>query len=856
MRSARPLALLTALTLASVPLVASVAHAAADDTATVPVAGQTTTITWTGTIPVSASNSECTDVGAPSDGDVHTIDLAVPPTAYDAATTSAVFSITWEPSAVLNDEVLTVYGPGGQSIGSADTGNTTETFGTVNPAAGTYAVHACGYSNEAPQDYTGTLVLTSSAVTPQQTFGTGGLTASRETVTDPFRLGTEPTIAVAGDDTVYTSQIFGFSTTQSFLNRSLDGGATFSNLAVAPGAGKLDSCTGGGDSALATTPNSDDIYMIDLGGAPEVPARVSGDKGQTFASSCEANFHDGANYFTDRQWLSTDTVNNQMYYVYRDGLLSPGSGPSVGSADVGKQLYGEYIKTAPLAAGNGQAGAAQIAFTNFCQGAGGLATPCITDVSIAGNVVSDNSAASPFAGFSYLAMESDKGVGVAVLDGANRTVTEHAVPGNHSQVLFPTVAVDRAGTIYLAWSDATTYQINLVSSKDQGATWTSPVLINAAPAATAVMPWIVAGDAGRIDVGFYGSPDRNAPTFNYGPWNVYLVQSLDADQTAPHFAQQVMTDRPNHITPICLSGLGCTTDTGPAGDRNLGDFFGVALDSAGRAVISFADGDNQLGKNAGQPESAPPAFAHLVRQASGPSLFTSVGTVPPLAVPTSTVAAGTSAATLPAAGAGAVPTPGKGSGALTLTRSSTVYGDDGHLHVTLSVKDLAATSPTALPVATYLTRFVYADQVWAVGAERVAGQWRYFAGQGSPVSDGLAIKYAYYPATTAVTGSVDAATSTVSIDVPLAAIGNPAVGTELHSVTSYVLGQTVPTPPTPPSGNVTQLPVVVDSLAAYNTAVGPGPVVPESPLVAALPLLAVGVGGVVLLARRRRDGLA
>src|SRR5581483_11072523 len=116
--------------------------------------------------------------------------------------------------------------------------------------------------------------------------------------------GTEPSIGVAPDNqTIYETPIFGFSTTQSFLSRSTDGGKTF-NILGTPGVGKLDNCTGGGDSDIATDHYDGDLYNIDLGGAPEVPARVSHNKGLSFTSSCEAN--QPANIFTDRQWLATD----------------------------------------------------------------------------------------------------------------------------------------------------------------------------------------------------------------------------------------------------------------------------------------------------------------------------------------------------------------------------------------------------------------------------------------------------------------------------------------------------------------------------------------------------------------------
>ena len=795
---------LAAITAASALVAAAgvTAYAAsgAPTAVTAPRPGQHLTVTWTGTIPPGANpTSDCT-TDLPTAVDSHAIKISVPKGLYDKGVTTASFSITWKPSSGVgtSDEILTVVDPDGTAT-SADTSSTTEQVSRRNPAGGTYSVQACGYTNGGPQDYVGKLELSTVRKGSLPTYPTGGITPTTETVADPFRLGTEPTNVVASDGTVYESQIFGFSTTQSFLQRSDDGGATFRTLSLGAGTplegvGKLDQCTGGGDSALATDHIPGDVWMIDLGGAPEVPARVSHDHGKTWASNCEANFHDGANYFTDRQWLSTDYAHNKMLYIYRDGLASV-NGVQAGSVDVSRQMYGEYIKTAPLPSKPGQAGAGNITFGSLCQQSG-VAAPCVTDVSIAGPPVTDN--VSRHKGTTYLPIETDTGLRVVRIVPRDKkpSISESTIVKGAHQVLFPVAAVDRAGTVYLAWSDAKTYQTQYVYSTDQGAHWSAPIHVNGAPAAVTVMPTIVAGDPGRVDIAFYGASNEDDPTHNSGPWHVYLAQTLDADSAHPHFAQARMSDRPNHIDPVCLSGLGCTLDTGPGGDRELGDFFTISLDKSGRAMISFADGDNQLGQEVANGPAAAPSFAHFVRQATGPSLYKSVGKVP----------------ALPTRSGGVSVTP-KGAGAQ-LVSSAASYDAKGDLVVTLRGRNL---DQAGGPVTTYLTRFVHGNAVYAVGAENDGGSWRYFAGPAAPVSDGLAIKYAYYPATTDVTGTVDAKSGTITLTVPPAAIGSPKADEQLYAVTSYVLTHLVPTAPLPPEmSNYTDFPVVADSLPSYN----------------------------------------
>ena len=704
-------------------------------------------------------------------------------------------------------------------------------------APGTYTVEIDGDVTTGPtNDYTA-VVTTSSApkFIPAKRL-TNGITFATSTLTDPFRLGTEPNIAVAPDNkTVYESPIFGFSTTQSFLERSLDGGRTFNTLGL-PGVGKLDNCTGGGDSDTAVDSYSGDIYMIDLGGAPEVPARVSHDRGNTWASSCEANFNDGVNYFTDRQWLATDLKHKVMWYIYRDGVLNTSTLPVVGSSEIGKQGYGEFLKYAPLPSKAGTAGAAQLKFKNICDGTTGAATPCFQDHNIAGNALTDNYPRSPRYGTTFLAIDRGAGISVVTFDtsGAKSVHEYTAVKGSHP-ILFPTVAVDRAGTVYMSYADDTNSRTYLTHSVGRTLTsntcskqvktncWTAPVVVNGAPVHTTVMPWVVAGDKGRVDVVFYGTANPNSPTKNYGPWYPYMAQSLDATKAVPTFAQARMTDHPNHIDPVCLSGLGCTTDTGPDGDRELGDFFKVAIDGQGRALVSFADGDNQLGEEVAGGPLAAPSFADFVRQSTGPSLYKSVGKLK--AVPTSVnctrVGAHHNPVPLVTPGTG---TPGTDVPALQLRGSCLTRLPNGNLRATITVASLdpaAATAPPALPTATYMVRWIYRHKVYFAAAESNAGAWRYFSGQVAPVSDAAAIKYAYYPASGSASGTTDAQSRTITITIPASQVGAPPAGATLSTVTAYALTHAAPTASAPPTAsNFTDFPQIADVLPSYTAALG------------------------------------
>ena len=650
------------------------------------------------------------------------------------------------------------------------------------------------------------------------------ITFGRETVVDPFRLSFEPGLSYSPDGTIYESPIFGFRTTQSFIQRSDDGGQTFNVLGL-PGVGKVTgsvhetTCTGGGDSDLAVSPNND-VYMIDLGDAPEVPAHVSANHGNTFTSSCIANITSGGiNYFADRQWLSTDTVHNVEWYVYRDGLLDPGTGFD----SVDHHGYGEYVFSAPLSTGPGTAGAAQLNFTSLCTDQLGRPDSCLKDINVVGGAVTDNY--SPHKGNTYLPVGNSpdgivNNVSVVVVNpDATNKVVERVVATNANPILFATVAVDRAGNLYFAWLDDKTFLLRFAYSTDQGLHWSVPRNITSPNFKTPVMPWLVAGDSGRVDLVFYGSRAVGDPNSNFGPWDGWMLQNLDATNPNSTWSEQKFTDRPNHLDPVCLHGLNCYTIPGTGGDRQLGDFFKVTLDRDGRALISFDDGNNQLGSETpGLSPFPAPSYPTFVRQATGPSLFTSVGTVPEVPRPVNSVTRRGHHNPVPFTSPVG---PGADNLALSLVHSDLAYTPTG-LQVTLNVGNLdhtVATTAPALPVATYLTKWWYKGAVYYAAAEYSAAKgWTYFSGQAAPVLTSNNVGYAFYPASGPATGSVvEEPNGKIRVNVAGADVGGPRVGEILYSVTSYAFTHAVPTPASPPSfSNFTDFPQIGDSMPAYN----------------------------------------
>lgn len=173
----------------------------------------------------------------------------------------------------------------------------------------------------------------------------------------------------------------------------------------------------------------------------------------------------------------------------------------------------------------------------------------------------------------YVARSTDLGVTWTT------TLVYHAPLFTALNNVFPSLAVDPTnGKLYATWSDGQT--VSLAASSDRGAHWSPATAVNAAPATTAIFPW-VAAYGGTVDVVYYATTAASDedPT---AVWNVYLAQKA---QGGTDFTQSKVSDTPNHVGVICTSGTAC----GP-GTRNLLDLFEVAIDpDNGLAGVIYTD---------------------------------------------------------------------------------------------------------------------------------------------------------------------------------------------------------------------------------------------------------------------------
>jgi len=172
--------------------------------------------------------------------------------------------------------------------------------------------------------------------------------------------------------------------------------------------------------------------------------------------------------------------------------------------------------------------------------------------------------------------------------------------------LFDPVKVGDDGTVYVAWSDE--HDVYLAHSTDRGAHWSPPVRVNGAESHVALFPWLEAGSANRVVLVWLGTDD--ASNEDAADWRVQSAITLDATATNPHFHRAEVSDHVVHSSNISLGGLGVDTPVTPQANRNLCDYFQVAVDPLGACVVAFTDDHNDFD-----------GHTYLARQLAGPALF-------------------------------------------------------------------------------------------------------------------------------------------------------------------------------------------------------------------------------------------
>lgn len=327
------------------------------------------------------------------------------------------------------------------------------------------------------------------------------------------------------------------------------------------GGGDVDIAVGFNSEATETTPPTLAYSSLVIG---NISTQRSMDRGATFIPNPGGNVTGGIPV-DDRQWLEFFGPNT-VYLFYR--TLEPAISQIQRSTD-GGLTYGP----AATAGAVGQAGAIAVDQNDGT-------------VYISGSNGSVSVGIPPAAGLPPI------------------TYTTHDVAGNGNSHLFFLVKVAADGTAYACYSDD--HNVFVRYSTDKGNTWSSAIRVSDGPETqTAVFPGLTTGPVpGTIGVVWYGS-DHLSTLDDTANWHVFYSLGTNVKGATPTFRQVEASDHVIHGANISENGFDPTGNNPP--NRNLADYFQVAFDPTGAAVIGYCDDHNDLS-----------GHTFVTRQISGP----------------------------------------------------------------------------------------------------------------------------------------------------------------------------------------------------------------------------------------------
>jgi hypothetical protein len=634
---------ITVLALVSVPAV----RAATPPSGT--LAGGSTKLTYTGTTatvnPATFDPSTCQTAGS---CDVFTLTVNVS-NAFRAAHPNFRVNIQFGWSGNTNEFDMYDYFNGKAIATSANSFVTGQLTRLEHPANGVYTIYASFSLGVPGTPYTGTITLqptpplitklaASYTLDPDGKFGpqmfqfTSDVQLVATPATGSAGQDVEPGIVIDPFGNIYVSAIEGVPA-GSDLWRSTDFGNTFTYL------GQPDQSAGGGDEDLAVGfPFAADPLFGDSAGRlyysslnlADINLQTSHDKGSTFLPG------DSPAKVVDRMWFAgVGTARDYLITVQLGALLNGTDSLIVTQSDDGGITYpnGAIVNQALLAGtpetgfhsnivafpGNLSGGTPNSAvYTTFTSADG-------VDLYVASCAAPCNLPALPQSGPpSKLSFTS--------------TLAFTAPPGTTLGNVFTPIAVDNHGNLYVAFStqqldttgNQTGQNVYVIWSTNGGKTWSKAVQINnpTDPAtATAMLPWLTAGDKGNIGVFWYGTDvigdPNNQAVFANAKWKIFYamvnttlskpaVQYVVASGTATGPVDQMAGVA--HYGSICTQGLNCNTAM-PPGNRELAEYSELTHDPLGSIHISFSEDNLTAGS----------AFTWYTKQTAGPGLLPNAG---------------------------------------------------------------------------------------------------------------------------------------------------------------------------------------------------------------------------------------
>lgn len=228
----------------------------------------------------------------------------------------------------------------------------------------------------------------------------------------------------------------------------------------------------------------------------------------------------------------------------------------------------------------------------------------------------------------FVAVSKDKGATFTTTRAfVGPDTTSARTPSDMSEI-FGSIAVDRQGGVYIAFPAYLLGEYDVFYAYSPPADranmlgFTPPRKVNGTATKTAYFPRLVAGDKGRIDMIYLGTPVRNVAVTpetkaqydgsdpskpncqpelsdpgNKGvrfpgkpcelpadaPWYLYLAQSLNATSFSPTFTTQKLRSDPVHTGDICTLGIFCLDGD----NRDIADVNDVKIDRTGGAQVAY-----------------------------------------------------------------------------------------------------------------------------------------------------------------------------------------------------------------------------------------------------------------------------
>ncbi|MHB8478057.1 MAG: hypothetical protein ACYDBZ_17415 [Steroidobacteraceae bacterium] len=423
----------------------------------------------------------------------------------------------------------------------------------------------------------------------------------------------EPSMTVDSQGTIYVESIRGVPGGLDLWrwNETADGGPNVNGTLPFKYQGQPDCgifvstfCTtsgvapGGGDGDVAVNaPDPSNMFIPNLAvvslSAAEVTASHSTNRADTFSTP---NLTGAVVPFDDRMWIDALDDPNHVYMEYHDfgttsqilvqrsndggrtytdaagavvsAALEPVVGPPTGN------VAGQIKVDRSATASHGNLYQIFVGPDNATDNANSLTNAVYVGVASGVSLTSPTLSFTDYKVFSC-------GAGVNCPSGLGL--------GN----LFPTLAVDRFGNVYAAWSDGT--DVYYSYSTTHGTSWSAAIKVTQGTTQAGksnVFPWAAADADGHVAIAWYGADQ--AGNSNTVPlttnWNVYVAETVNGHAGTPVFTLSQATDHSNHTGQISTGGLLGSSD------RSLADFFQIAIDPTNH-LINIAYADNHAGKS-------------------------------------------------------------------------------------------------------------------------------------------------------------------------------------------------------------------------------------------------------------------